>query len=167
MRSIHKISNILGYSLNIVIDNTIENLSQEKKIELKTLELFQKIDELGFITNPQWFLVLSRGRLRTYLHELMDIWNYRAQLSQETKRKVEPQRGNPFYHYNIQLILSQDREQIQKKLLEIIEIFISRGQTREDRSLGVYYVLGALTMVSQNAANSLPWLYESFAILQQ
>jgi hypothetical protein len=167
MKSINQISKILGYKLNITIDNTIDDLSQEKKIGLKALEIFQKIDELGFITNPQWFLNLSRGRLRTFLHELMDIWNYRAQLSQETKRKVEPLRGNPFYNYQIQLILSQEKEQIQKKLLEIIEIFISRGETREDRSLGVYYVLGALTMVSINAANSLPWLYESFAIFQQ
>ena len=150
----------------IIIDNTIDDLTQEKKIELKCLDLFQKIDELGFITNSQWFLNLSRGRLRTYLHELMDIWNYRAQLSQETKRKVEPQRGNPFYNFNIPIILSQEKEQIQKKILDIIEIFITRGQTREDRSLGVYYVLGALTMVSLNAATSLPWLYESFAIIQ-
>lgn len=164
--SINKISKILGYKLNITIDNTIENMSQEKKIELKTLELFQKIDELGFITNPQWFLNLSRSRLRTYLHELMDIWNYRAQLSQETKRKVEPQRGNPFYNFNIQRILTKEKEQIQKKMLQIIEIFITRGETREDQALGVYYVLGALTMVSLNAANSLPWLYESFAIIQ-
>ena len=56
--------------------------------------------------------------------------------------------------------------QEQKKMLQIIEIFITRGETREDRALGVYYVLGALTMVSLNAANSLPWLYESFAIIQ-
>ena len=51
--------------------------------------------------------------------------------------------------------------------LQIMEIFITRGETREDRALGVYYVLGALTMVCHNAANSLPWLYESFAIIQQ
>jgi hypothetical protein len=62
--------------------------------------------------------------------------------------------------------LTQEKQQIQKKLLDIIEIFITRGQTSEDRSLGVYYVLGALTMVSLEAANSLPWLYESFAIIQ-
>ena len=165
LKSISQISKMLGYKLNIIIDNSIDDLSPEKKIELKTLDIFQKIDELGFITNPQWFLTLSRGLLRSFLRELIDIWNYRAQLSTETKRKVEPQRGNPFYNYNITLILSQDKPQIQKKLLEIIEIFITRGETREDRALGVYYVLGALTMVSNNAANSLPWLYESFALL--
>jgi len=165
MKSISRLSSILGYTLNIVIDNKIYDLSTEKKIELKTLDIFQKIDELGFITNHKWFLNLNRGSLKAFTHELMDIWNYRAQLSNETKLKVEPRRSNPFYEFNIPLILTQDKQQIQKRILEIIEIFISRGATIEDRSLGVYYVLGALTMVCANAANSLPWLYESFAII--
>ena len=72
---------------------------------MRAVSLFQKIDELGFITNPQWFLSLSRHRLKIFLNELIDIWNYRAQLSQETKRKVEPQRGNPFYNFNIRIFL--------------------------------------------------------------
>ena len=165
IKTISRLSKILGYTLNIVIDNKIDELSVEKKIELKTLEIFQKIDELGFITNSQWFLNLSRGLLRTFIHELRDIWNYRAQLPNSVKLKVEPRRGNPFYTFNIPLILTQEKQQIQKKILQIIEIFITSGQTREDRSLGVYYVLGALTMVSIDASNSLPWLYESFAII--
>ena len=85
---------------------------------------------LGFITNPQWFLNLSRSRLHTYLHELMDIWNYRAQLTQETKRKVEPQRGNPFYNFNIPLILTKEKEQIQKKITNYRNIYYTRRNTR-------------------------------------
>jgi hypothetical protein len=165
IKTIARLSKLLGYTLNIVIDNKIDELSIKKKIELKTLNIFQKIDELGFITIPQWFLNLNRTLLRTFIHELMDIWNYRAQLSNETKYKIEPIRGNPFYTFNIPFILTQEKHQLQKRILEIIEIFITSGVTREDRSLGVYYVLGALTMVCASAANSLPWLYESFAII--
>ena len=165
INTISKLGKLLGYKLNIVIDNTIDNLSHEKKIELETLSLFQKIDELGFITNPKWFLRLNRGLLRVYLNELIDIWNYRAQLTTETKRKVNPLHGNPFYGYNINIILSKEKLSMQKYILDIINIFITRGETSDARSLGVYYVLGALTMVSQDAANSLPWLYDSFAII--
>jgi hypothetical protein len=164
IQTICRLGKLLGYKLNIKIDNTIEGLSQEKKIELKTIEIFQKIDDLGFITNSQWFLLLNRHKLKSYLNELIDIWNYRAQLTAETKYKINPQRGNPFYGYNINIILQQDKITLQKKILEIIEIFISRGESTDARSLGVYYVLGALTMVCNSAANSLPWLYESFVI---
>lgn len=165
INTISKLGKLLGYKLNIVIDNKIDNLSKQKKMELETLSLFQKIDELGFITNPQWFLRLSRGLLRVYLNELIDIWNYRAQLTHEIKRKVNPQYGNPFHGFNINVILSKEKISMQKYILDIINIFITRGETSDARSLGVYYVLGALTMVSQDAANSLPWLYDSFAII--
>ena len=53
-------------------------------------------------------------------------------------------------------------EVLQKRILDIIEIFITKGEDADARSLGTYYVLGALTTVSQDAAISLPWLYESF-----
>lgn len=164
LQSICHISNILGDKLNIKIDNTINNLSQEKKLELKAIELFQKIDDLGFITNANWIVSLSRVRLRNYLNELYDIWNYRAQLSNETKRKIDPINGNPFAGIHMGYIVSQGKNTILHNILKIIETFISRGETQDAKSLGVYYVLGALTMVSFDAANSLPWLYDSFAL---
>lgn len=164
LQSICNISKILGEELNIKINNNIENLSKEKKLELKAIELFQKIDELGFITNANWIISLSRVRLRNYLNELYDIWNYRAQLGNETKRKIDPINGNPFAGIQIGYILSQEKIIILSNILKIIEIFISRGQTQDAKALGVYYVLGALTMVSYDAAGSLPWLYESFAL---
>jgi hypothetical protein len=35
------------------------------------------------------------------------------------------------------------------------------GIDNDSKILGSYYVLGALTLVSQNAANSLSWLFQS------
>ena len=53
---------------------------------------------------------------------------------------------------------------IQKVILGVFEKFIKSGLTESDRKSGTIYVLGSLTIVSQNAANSLPWLYESFMV---
>ena len=36
------------------------------------------------------------------------------------------------------------------------------SEDKDSRTLGANYILGALTIVSQSAANSLPWLYSSF-----
>ena len=33
----------------------------------------------------------------------------------------------------------------------------------EHKALGAYYVLGALTIVNETAATSLPWLFQSFS----
>jgi len=40
---------------------------------------------------------------------------------------------------------------------------VKSGHTNDNRSLGAYYVLAALTLVSDEARNSLPWLYQSVA----
>ena len=58
-------------------------------------------------------------------------------------------------------------EVMRKRILDIIEIFVTQGEDTDARSLGTYYVLGALTTVSHSAAVSLPWLYESFVQNQQ
>ena len=42
---------------------------------------------------------------------------------------------------------------------------ISKGTTQENKSLGAFYVLAALTLVNNDAATSLPWLYESVSHL--
>ena len=73
---------------------------KKKSIEFKIISLFQKIDEHGFITNIEWFHSLSRNSLIRYIRELGDIWNYRAQLSNETKINICPPSGNPFIYFN-------------------------------------------------------------------
>ena len=62
--------------------------------------------------------------------------------------------------------LDTDIEHIKSAILKIVSKFISAGVDRHSQSLAVFYVLGALTMVSKPAADNLPWLYESFSNLQ-
>ena len=162
IKAIIKLSKIYNYKINIEIDNDISQFSQEKQIEMKAINLFQKIDEGGFITDAKWILNLNRNRLRRFLTELIDVWQYRAQITNETKYKIDPLHGNPFFSYNINVLLHKCYDVLIKQILEIIEIFITRGVDQHSRSLGIFYVLGTLTTVSPTAANSLPWLYESF-----
>ena len=46
-------------------------------------------------------------------------------------------------------------------VLEIIQEFVLKGREKENRILGTYYVLAALTLVSKSAALAMPWLFES------
>ena len=39
-----------------------------------------------------------------------------------------------------------------------------KGVNEESSKLGCFYVLSALTLVSEEAATALPWLYESVAL---
>ncbi len=167
MKKILKIGKILKEKPNIKLDDNFNELSYEKQFELRTINVFQKIDENGFITNVNWYLNLSRIQLKRFLRELLDIWQYRAQISNEIKRKINPQHGDPFFTINMAVLMHKCFEVLQKRILDIIEIFITKGEDADARSLGTYYVLGALTTVSQDAAISLPWLYESFVPNQE
>jgi hypothetical protein len=50
---------------------------------------------------------------------------------------------------------------VRKVILEVMEKMVNTGVDKDSKSLGAYYVLGALTLVNQDAADALPWLFQS------
>lgn len=157
-----KLSNLLKIHIDLNYDD-LAHLSINKQTEMKILTLFQRIDSLGNYTNIKWFLELDKYGLIRFIRELVDIWNYRANLSQETRREIVPPRGNPFYdeHLNVNNLPQYNFAQIRKYSITIIDLMINKGINENSCLLGSYYVLCALTMVSSDAANTLPWLYEA------
>jgi len=155
---------VTGNAINIEINTQMENLSDAKKIENRTLTLFQTIDQYGYITNINWFLSLRKAELLYLLRELIDIWRYRAQLTENTKKNIFPTTGNPFYNVNWNYFRTLNEIGLKQKLLIIFENIVNKGINDQFKQLGALYVLGAITMVNKNAAEALPWLYESFYI---
>lgn len=143
-------------------DITLE-VSCKKSLELRILALFQNIDSLGNYSDSKWFLNLNRNQLCRLIRELIDIWAYRANLSEDIKREICPPVGNPFGRLSSfsQLQHSDNLDEIRKYVLEVLEKFVNTGVNRDSKSLGAYYVLGALTLVSVEAATALPWLYQA------
>lgn len=147
---------------HITVDE--EDIIDEKKVmEFKILGLFQYINELGNYADSIWFTSLSRHMLVLFIREVYDIWNYRAQLSVQVMSDIVPPHGNPFVGMNLHLAQNQNNECLQKQAVKIIEFLVKSGHTTENRALGAYYVLAALTLVSEDARNALPWLFQSVA----
>ena len=162
IRTLIRISRIIKININLTFDDDTKKVSNEKAIELRALALFQTIDSLGNYSNANWFLSLNRNQLIKFIRELVDIWNYRAQLPIQTKRNICPPLGDPFRNLSIQYInTEQNLWNVKKVLLEVMEKFINSGIDKDSKALGAYYVLGALTLVNTEAATSLPWLFQS------
>ena len=152
------------------LNNNLGFMSDKKKLEMKTLTVFQKMDLCGYNTDINWFLTLTKNRCIRYLKSLLDIWDYRSQIDEETKHKIYPG-GNPFYRFNY---IHQTSDQINERInntmsfkndiLLLIDDLITKGQDDSFKNLGMIYVLGAFTIVNHNAAASLPWLYETFSL---
>lgn len=160
IKTLLRLSKIL--KKDICLQNDEPVFSLEKTIEMRALMLFQNMDLLGNYSNSQWFLSLTRVQLIKYVRELSDIWNYRAQLSPEVKMKICPPIGDPFRNLSIAYLHTEaNMSNARKAVLEVLEKMVNSGVDTDSKSLGAYYVLGGLTLVSENAATSLPWLYQS------
>ena len=162
IRSIIRLGKILKIKINLIFEDDTKKLSNEKVIELRALRLFQAIDALGNYSNVNWFISLNRHQLIVFIRELIDIWNYRAQLPNQTKINICPPIGNPFRSLSIQyIIVEEDLWNVKNVILEVLEKFVNSGVDKDSKALGAYYVLGALTLVNSEAATSLPWLFQS------
>jgi hypothetical protein len=163
IKSFIRLSKILKIKLDLEIQDDTINLPDEKTIELRALTLFQNIDSLGNYSSPNWFLDLNRNQIIKMLRELLDIWHYRAQITNETKRAICPPNGI-LTGNNLNMVFNeQNLLKIRKYVIEIMEKLVNSGINQDSKTLGAYYVLGALTIVNENAATSLPWLFQSFS----
>jgi len=144
------------------IDITLQNsiVDMEKQLELRIIDLFQVINTLGNYTNHEWFLVLDKQKIIQFCRELYDIWIHRAQITDETKRRICPN-GNPFRNFQNTLHINNTQYELRKCAVEVSENLVYYGIDNDDKCLGAYYVLSALTLQNQEAAHALPWLYQS------
>jgi hypothetical protein len=155
-----RISKCLKLPLNTVIQE--DEITPIQAQELKIVELFQTINSLGNYANYEWFMALDTQRLLRLFKELNDIWSYRSQITESVKREICPSTGNPFrnvryFRMNIMSTIFVIREEI----LSVLENMVNLGINKDSQTLGSYYVLCAMTLVSYDASIALPWLYQS------
>ena len=160
------LTNVLHITTSITStdDSSVDNeISEEKQMELRILGLFQHINALGNYASHQWFIDLDRSMRITMFKHLVDIWMFRAELSQQTKREICPPHGNPFGYITMDDLTYLDHSDmvINNWIICVMENFVLYGINIDKQILGAYYVLGALTMVSQPASEAMPWMYES------
>jgi len=144
------------------INDTSNKMSMT--IDDKINELFQKIDSFGNYSQSEWLTSLNNFYLRKFIIELFDIWNYRAQILNEIKLTICPPFGTPFREIPMHIITSTmyiDNNTIKKYCYTIVNALINSAENIQNQNLGAIYVLTALTLVNSEAANALPWLFQS------
>jgi len=133
-------------------------INMTQVVELRALRFFQYINELGNYSDPIWYMSLTTNKLLRMVHKLKDIWAYRAELTSGQKYNICP-RGDPFNTFRLEY--NPYTMVYKNNILDLLEQFVYYGVNNESKTLGAYYVLGSLTLVSREAAECMPWLYES------
>jgi hypothetical protein len=166
IKRIIRMSRIMKVPIEIEIKQEI--MDPRKRMDMKILELFQLMNSYGNYANSEWFTNLSRNEHIRFARELVDIWNYRAQLTNVKKMEICPPHGNPFlgtpYYTNIATygqLNNLANDTVTRFNIQIIENLIRTSVDTDNKTLGALYVLSALTLVSNEARNAMPWLYEA------
>lgn len=141
---------------------SIKPLTEEQKLTLAVTDAFRAIEDLGYYTDPSWFLNMSGIQLQQVYMELADIWYHRAALTTHDRRRIVPPPTQAF-PMSVQGALVMQQKGLRLLLLKTINALVTSATERSDRQTGVMYVLGALSVVSDGCAMAYPWLREMFS----
>lgn len=165
MQRIICLSNVMNIHVKLSYCDNVEINTTSNDITTRAISLFNNINELGHYADYKWFIELHYTSLMTFMMYLIDIWSYRANILPNIKCKICPQNGNPFININIEEFRTMsDYPRMQLIVITVLEKMVNQRVKTEYRSLGALYILGALTMTSQSAADSLPYLYTTFKL---
>lgn len=139
----------------------LEGLSEEQKLSLATTDAFRAFEDLGYYTDPQWFIDLTQQQLQQLYIELADIWYHRAGLNNVDKLRIVPGK-NPF-PIPVPTVLIMKQKALRPLLLDTCKMLVSTAVAKSDKQLGLMYVIGSLAIVSSGAATAYPWLVDMFS----
>jgi len=140
---------------------TLKALTPAQAFTLEVTDTFRHFEDLGYYTDPEWFLALNRIQLQQLYMELADIWYHRAMLTSSDRSRIVPvERALPV---PVNTVLIMTHKALQHTAIKACRLLVSSAVARSDRQLGVMYVLGSLALVSSSAAFAYPWLVEMFS----
>jgi len=156
-----RLSKMLGKDVDIEFQDAVIT---PEDLEGRARVLFVAIDEATeLFTDYKWMFDLGKQALLNFYRGLHDIWTYRANIQEPLMQAICPPGGRPFVGFNWNGLVNNSREQVLTEVIQLSSILSTSALDRENRQLGSYYVLSALTLVNSDAATALPWLYQSVA----
>ena len=136
--------------------------TEEQQLSLAVTDVFRTIEDLGYYTDPSWFLTLDRLHLQRLYMELADIWFHRASLTPADQLRICPRPAQPF-PMSVQGSLAASQKALRSLLLRSFRALVTAAPDRADRQTGVMYAMGALSLVSVGCKTAYPWMFEMFA----
>ena len=137
------------------------NLSIDQIWNQNVLEVFNKMEENGYIVNSDWFHNLTKEHHIEFYKKLYDIWNYRLNLTLQQKNCIVPGFKKKLFRFMPNEIIDKEEKWLKKNNLQIIEKLIYSSNDKTQKSLGVMYVLMGLCYVSDDVAEAYPWILQS------
>lgn len=130
----------------------------------KAIEIFTKIDELGNYTDVGWFNRMTNSQMHIFFIRMFHFWGH---IDRDLRHRISPRR-NIFSPTTLGVESINDIRTLEENralLLHIGEILVSDGETAEYRTLGAMYFLTVMTVVSAEARQNIPWLFDNYFVI--
>ena len=142
--------------LSVEIEDTIIQ-TLEDKVKHKLIDVSVNMSQCGFQFHKEWVSHLDIPRLIKLFCLLEDMWNYRAELTREMKRRIIPPTGIVF-NYPVGLLKRlRKKEEILNILLDDILKF-ENSLEEGNRKLGYIYLLICLKEFVPECSLLNPWI---------
>ena len=146
-----------------------ETITPEQEWTQKVLDIFMKMEALGYLLNTSWFHDLSIEKHRRLYRTLHELWYFRLGLTTAQRDEICPghqtNQGRLFrQNPEDALRLHNEIKWWKRTNLAVINSLISKGTSKSNRGLGALYVVMGFVSVNSSAASTYPWIAESLGI---
>lgn len=143
--------------------NLKENMTQKQLWDQRVLELFLKMDSLGYRASTQWFERLSVTQHERLYRELWLLWTFRLGLTHTEKLQIVPSyasESNKLFRATPDALSSTNHDGVwwRKTNLEVLRRLLTSAEEKSKQALGALYILMALSKIVQDVVDAYPWL---------
>ena len=159
IRALKIIEKLNNMNISTDFKDEIKQVEKDKKklLKQKVIDVFASIERLGLSVNAQWFTCLHIIHLKKIYGLMEDIWNYRAELSQELKIKMCPPDGKIFNRSPHEIRHTSDRMKMMDYILTDIYKF-NNAEYDSDKITGFTYFLISLSKVNPIVLDTHSWM---------
>jgi hypothetical protein len=145
---------------------TGENLTPDQLWNQKVLDVFFKMEALGYRASCRWFDEMNLTDHMSFYRKLFRLWMYQLGLTSAEREAIVPGYNSGmtklFRHTPDRIEANaHDLRWWRRANLNLILEFLTRAPQKSQQGLGALYVLMALVQVVPEASEAYPWVRES------
>ena len=145
-----------------------ENLSQEQEWNQRVLDVFMKLECLGYSAACSWYHGLSLNDHQDFYKMMFELWNYKIGLTAQEKELIVPghiKGASKLFKWSPETVILADHNLRwwQKQNLQLIHTFLGRSTDKAKNALGAVYIMMGIVHVSDDAAEAYPWIVETLS----
>lgn len=134
-------------------------LSIEQAANLRLVDIFLKMDFLGYHAPTEWFSDLTLSQQQTFYGEIYELWTHRLGIREEDRAIICPVLNTIMKGPLINVLhVNRPARWWRKLCLDIMDALVSSAKEKSDRSTCSMYLLTALCRVSLGARQHFSWL---------